>query len=157
MRWTVALTVISAFASLAVGCGGGSSSGSTTTAPPISKAEFIKKADSVCTRAGKQTEAEFTAFAKKHGVAPGKEPSPEQYAEIAKAILIPALKQQVDEIRAFGTPTGDEDLISRFLNAVDAAVEEAEAKPQEAGKSPSKLLASADKLIKNYGFKVCGQ
>jgi hypothetical protein len=156
MRWTAAWpAAFAALALLATGCGG--SSNDTTTAPPISKAEFIKKADSVCAKAGKETATEYASFAKEENIGKGKEPTPAQFAALTETILAPALRRQVDEIRALGAPSRDGALIDRFLSAVGDAIVKAEEKPTKAAESPAKLLADADKLIGSYGFKVCGQ
>lgn len=136
------------------GCGGGSGDDSAASSP--SKAEFIKKADAICSQAAKQTAAEFAAYAKKNQLSEGQKLKPSQYAEIGETILIPALKRQIAEIEALGAPEGDEDVITSFIAAVNEAIQKAEAEPK-AAQSPEKLLAKADKLVANYGFKVCGQ
>ena len=156
-RILVLLTVLFAAVFLAPGCGSGDRSGGDTTTASISKAEFIKRVDSICTQVGKRTENEFAAFSKENHIPEGKEPTAAQYGEIGKQILIPALQQQVEKIRALGVPENDQDRISRFLDAVDNAIEKAENEPETAGKSPTTLLAGADRIINNYGFKVCGQ
>jgi hypothetical protein len=150
----------------AAGCGGGGADSSTTaaatktatatTAVTISKAVFIKRADAVCEKADKQTEREFAAYAKENQIPTGKEPSPAQYAAIAKTIVVPALHRQADEIEALGTPAKDGGRIERFLAAVRAAIEKAEEEPTAAAQSPRKLLTGADKVVAGYGFKVCG-
>lgn len=144
--------IVAAIALTAAGCGGGDS----TTTASTSKAEFIKQADAICSKAGKQTQAEFVNFTTRNGLAKGKEPTAKQYSEIATTILVPALKQQVEEFSALEPPEQDKDLIDQFLAAVNQAIKKVESEPQTA-KSPEKLLAGADKLIKGYGFKVCGQ
>lgn len=151
-------------ASLVVGCGGGSDAGSETTASAtkttstasISKAAFIAKADSVCSKADKQTQEKFAAYAKKSGIAASKEPTSAQFAVITKTILIPALHQQVAEIQALSIPAADQNRIDLFLRQIDDAIERAEEDPAKAGKLPRALLASADQVVGDYGFKVCG-
>jgi hypothetical protein len=150
-----ATVAVAAIAWIAAGCGGGGTT-TTTTTDSLSKAEFIKQADAICSKAGKQTQAEFVAFAERSGIGKGKEPNPSQYSEIATTILAPALKQQVKEIGALEPPEQDKDLITQFLGAVNQAIATVESEPQ-AARSPEKLLSDADKLIKGYGFKVCGQ
>ena len=150
-----AVAILAVIATIGGGCGG-SDGGSSTATASISKADFIKKADAICSKAAKQTQAEFAEFAKKNQLAATKEPTPAQYAELGKTILIPALKRQVSEIQALGAPSGDEQRIADFLTAVEQAIKKAEAEPQ-AARSPEKLLVDADKLIATYGFEVCGQ
>lgn len=163
---------LAATAALAIvpltGCGGSgsdtsssttattASSGDTSAGASVSKATFIKEADAICTKAGKQTETEYATYAKKNKIVEGIEPSSTQIAVVTKTILVPALKRQTKEIGALDAPANDEALINEFLEAVSSATKKAEEEPQ-AGQSPEKLLAKADKLIANYGFKVCGQ
>jgi hypothetical protein len=147
----VALAIVVAVA----GCGGSGASGDTTTAS-ISKAEFIKKADAICAKGGKQSLSEFLAFEKENKIPEGKEPTTAQWAEIGTKVLVPALQQQVDEIRRLGSPAGDEAQIEAFLHRGEEAVEKLEENPETA-KSPSKVLADAHEVIKGYGFKVCGR
>lgn len=168
MRIIAPVAAAVALLSLAAGCGGGNNDGSnegneksgqttaTQTTAVLSKAAFIKKADSVCSEADKRTSEEFAAYIKENKIPSGQTPSSAQYAEIATTILIPALHRQVDEIRSLGAPAGDEARIESFLRAVDVATKQAEEEPTEAVKVPRKLLADADKIIAGYGFKVCG-
>jgi hypothetical protein len=161
-----------ALLSLAVGCGGGggesqgevtkttgttgTTAGTTTAAPVLTKAVFIKRADSICSKADEQTKRELTAYTKENKIPSGQEPSPTQYTAITTTILIPALRHQVDEIRGLGYPAGDEGRIESFLNAVDAVIKKLEEEPAEVAETPRKLLAGADKIVAGYGFKVCG-
>ncbi len=169
MRIIAPVVAAVALLSLAAGCGGGNSDGSSTgneksgqtmtaqkQTTAISKAAFIKKADSVCAKADKRTSEEFAAYIKENKITSGQTPSTAQYAEIATTILVPALHRQIDEIRSLGAPASDEARIESFLSAVDAATKQAEEEPTEAVKAPRKLLAGADKIIAGYGFKVCG-
>ncbi len=159
---------------IVAGCGGGSDSttgdggsspdgGATTdggdaTTASITKAQLIAGADAVCTKGGKESEAEFASYVRENEIPEGKEPTEAQYAEIADEILVPALQQQVDEIRALGVPAEDEAQVEAILNALDEAIEEIEAAdPKVAVQSAPKFLADAGELIQDYGFKVCGQ
>lgn len=152
------LAGVLAVALILVGCGGGGSdatSGGGDSTASLSKAEFIKEADAICSKGGEQAQSEFAAFGKKNKIPEGKEPTTAQWEEIGTQILVPALRQQVDEIRQLELPAGDEAQIEAFLEGVDGAVEEVEEKP-EIAKEPSKTLTDAHQTINGYGFKVCG-
>lgn len=138
------------------GCGGSGASGADdATTASISKVAFIKKADAICTKVAEQSQAEYATFVKANNVPEGEEPTATQWGDIGKTILIPDLQQQIDEIRQLGVPAGDEAEISAFLDATEKAIEKVEDEPL-AAKSPSTLLANADKVSKGYGYKVCG-
>lgn len=160
VRLTALLIAALVIAAVASGCGGGgngSSSGDDgdATATSISKAEFIKEADAVCTQGGKRTRAKFAVFFEEKAIPEGQEPSTEQLEEIGTKIMVPALEEQVEEVRKLGFPAGDEDQIEAFLSGVEEATEKIEEEPKLA-KSADKLLTDAHKAIAGYGFKVCG-
>lgn len=146
-----------------VGCGGGGSDDSTSTSSDsstaaLSKAEFIKKADAICTAGGKRTQEEFAAYTKEKKLTGKQEPTPAQLTEVSDEIQVPALKRQAEEIRALGAPTGEEDQVNKLVDAIDEGIENVEAAdPKEALASLSTLFAEADKLAAAYGLKVCGQ
>jgi hypothetical protein len=165
---TLALGTVLAFAVLALtGCGGSSSDGdansdasteaSTSAVASAAKVAFIKEADAVCREADKQTQAKFKAFVEQHLIAENQQPTKAQYTAIGRQILIPALKRQVTKIGALEPPSEDKATIEQFLAEAETAIESAEKNPTVAAESPEKLLADADKLIADYGFKVCGQ
>lgn len=161
-RLTALLIVALAIAAAVSGCGGGgndSGGGSgddgDATASSISKAEFIKEADAICTQGGKRTQADFVAFLNEKAIPEGGEPTTEQWEEMGTKIIVPALEEQAEEVRQLGFPAGDEDQIEAFLGGVDEAIEKIEGNPKLA-KSADKLLTDAHQAIAGYGFKVCG-
>jgi hypothetical protein len=70
-------------------------------------------------------------------------------------VLVPALEQQVDDIRALGAPEGDEEQVDEILTAVEDASAEVADDPSRAFED--EVLKEADELAKDYGFKVCGE
>ncbi len=146
---TILISATLVLAALGTGCGGGGTDS-------ISKPAFIKKADAICAEGDKRTQEEFTTYAKEKKIRSGSTPSSVQLVDITRSILIPALEQQTQEIKALGAPAGDENQINTFLKRVDEAIKAAEKKPIAAVKSPQKLLAHADQAISDYGFQVCG-
>jgi hypothetical protein len=162
VRLTALLIVALAIAAAASGCGGGgddsgssSGDGDDATAASISKAEFIKETDAICTQGGKRTQAKFVAFLEEKAIPEGQEPSTEQVEEIGTKIMAPALEEQAEEVRQLGFPAGDEEQIEAFLAGVEEAIEKIEEEPKLA-KSADKLLTKAHQAIAGYGFKVCG-
>jgi hypothetical protein len=158
---------------IAAGCGSGSGSDSTassgetasTTTPatsPIGKAEFIKKADAACAKGKKQVETEFAAYLKKNKIKEipeakeAKAQAAGREAEVIETIALPALQQQVDEIRALGFPDGEEDQVEPFLDAVEEGIEKIEEDPQAFFSGADEVFGKADKLAVKYGLKVCG-
>lgn len=145
-----------AIAAIVAGCGSGGSSASDETSS-LTKAQFIAKADAICKKGNAEIESEFEAFKTKNGLGEKDEPSKAQQAEVSETILAPNVKNQAEEIRSLGSPSGDEDEISAMLDALDEGVEEIEANPQAPFESnrPSPF-GPANKMAKKYGLKVCG-
>ena len=163
MRLSATIAGALALILIVAGCGGGSDDdggggggGEATTAAPLSKAEFVKKADEACTKGGKETGAEIATYLKEKNVPKGKGPSEAQAEELLEEIVFPELRSQIEEIRGFGIPADDELQVEFFLRDVEAVVEKGEEDLGKAVQSFEKELVKADKQIQGY-FKVCGQ
>jgi hypothetical protein len=174
-RLITMLAGVLAIAIVAAGCGssGGdtSSSGSsgssgssdssssdttaTTTTAALSKTEFIKQGDAICTKGSESIETEANEFAKENNVNT-KKPTKAQKEEVIVAVVAPDLRKQAEEIAELGTPSGEEAEVEAIVAAVEGAADELEETPSLlfASKSP---LSKASELSSKYGFKVCGQ
>lgn len=141
---------------LVAGCGGDSGAGATT-APPLSKAEFIKRADAACTQRVEEARTKFFAYGR--SVAKANE-SPAEREEhvttVAETIIVPELRQQIADVRALGAPKGDEGQVSAILSAIEKGIAKAKAHPKQAIEESEILLEPAGKLAKAYGLQVCG-
>ncbi len=142
-----------AIALIAAGCG--SSSDDSTAS--ITKAEFIKKSDAACTKGNEQIESEFQSYARKNGISEKKEPTEAQSTQLSETILLPAVQQEVEEIRALGAPSGEEDKVNAVLDAVEEGIEKGEEDPGSLVTENPAAFAKANKLANEYGFKVCGK
>jgi len=134
------------------GCGGGGDDSSS--GPAISKAVFIKKADAVCQGGNERMEVDFAAFLKeKKNI---KKPSQADYEELVGEVVVPNLRREIKEIRALGAPSGDEDKVDAYLEAVEEGLETAEDDPTVAVKSSEAVFGVSSRLAKEYGLEVCG-
>jgi hypothetical protein len=131
---------------LIAGCGSGGSGDSTSS---LTKAEFIKKANAVCTKHHKQIVAEFEALVKKTGVPEGSE-APAALAAFAEAVIFPSIKSEAEEFRAIGTPSGAEAEVEAISASFEKGVKEAEKDPKT-GKRPPEL-EKANKLAEEFGL-----
>jgi hypothetical protein len=159
-------------AALVAGCGGGDddsdSTSSTTPAPTstaagapaatdssassdegLSKEEFIAEADEICTESDKEIQ---TAVVEKLGAATA---STEDLTDMIATVYIPGREDQLEQIRALGTPAGDNGELEEVLSAFDEGIADLKANPVPEGNSGT--LAEAVRLAKRYGFKACGQ
>jgi hypothetical protein len=134
---------------LVAGCG---SSGSDDS---LTKAEFIKQADAICTKGEKSIEDGAEKFAEENDVNTEK-PTKAQQEEVIQQVVAPEIRQQAEEIGDLGAPSGEEDKVEAIVTSVEEGADELESKPAQLieGKNP---LAAGSKLAKEYGLKVCGE
>lgn len=154
-RLLVLLVGVFALGLVAAGCG--SSDDSTDTVEEtvtLTKAEFIKQGDEICKQTEADSETEAEEFAKENGFTL-EDASEEQLEEAVAEVLVPVLDRQVEEIGALGVPEGDEQQVEEILAAVEDASAEVADDPSLAFEGEP--LKEADKLAKDYGFKVCGE
>jgi hypothetical protein len=146
-----------AVALVAGGCGGASASEITVQTGSLSKAEFIKRADAICTAARSQFTREYTAFVKKNYKPTSSRSAQEAVAnELVESILLPNFEKPIDEISALGAPKGDEQAIASFLNALQQRLEEIHERPLILNKTVTPL-ARAEKLARAYGLTGCAE
>jgi hypothetical protein len=77
--------------------------------------------------------------------------------EAAEEILIPLISSQVEELRALGTPEGDEGEVDEILTGAEEAIEEGEEDPISLIGSNSSKFKEVNKLAREYGLTVCGE
>ncbi len=140
------------------GCGG--DDGNEVTASSLGKAEFIAKADAICAKGQRQVERNFGTFAKKTDLniqQITKNPTKEQVNGLVNTVLIPAIEEEITEIRALGAPAGDEDKIEAMLDATEEGIATAEDLPQTVLEQTGVAFGVGSRLAKEYGLTVCGQ
>jgi hypothetical protein len=143
-----------AIAAVAAGCGSSDDSGSTAS---LSKAQFVKQGNAICRKGNAKIEAEFEEFADDHHLQENKKPSKPVLEEATEEILVPWISNQVEEIRALGTPEGDEGEVDEILSGAEEAVEEARAEPATFAEGESAKLKEVNKEAREYGLTVCGE
>jgi hypothetical protein len=140
---------------LVVGCGG---SDDSSSGEPISKEEFIAKADAICKAGNEQMEKELFKFLRQSrtGGSLGK-PSVEQNEKFIVAVLIPNLRREIKEIKALGVPDGDEEKIDAMIAALEEGLETAEDETATVAAGTSDIVFGiASRLAGEYGATVCG-
>jgi hypothetical protein len=120
------------------------------------------KGDAICAKGRKEVEANFTAYLKKNKIKELGE-SGESAAETKKheaalveTVALPALRDQVEKLKALGMPEGAEDEAEEFFEAVEEDIEAGEEDPQALFSSAEKTFAKSDKIAQEIGFEVCG-
>jgi hypothetical protein len=152
----VLLAALAALAVVAVAGCGSSSSSSTESTASLSKAEFLKKGNAICKEGNESINSEFEEFDKENNLSETAEPPKEAQEEAVEQVLIPAINRQVEEVKALGTPEGDEGELAELISAEEGVVEEAEENPLLLFESTAKQK-EANKLATDYGLTVCGE
>jgi hypothetical protein len=135
-----------AVAGIAAGCGGGNDNSGTTTTS-LTKAAWIAKADAIC----KQGNQEINQAAQQQFG--NQKPTESQVQQFTKDTLVPKVQSQVDQIKALGAPSGDEDQVSKLLDTVQADIDKA----KSANNIENSIFADGNALARQYGLKVCGK
>jgi hypothetical protein len=141
------------FGLLAVGAIAGCGSGGSDSTSSLTKAEFVKKADAICTKHHDAIETGFLPYVNKHK-GKGKEGEAAGVEAAVHAVMLPELNAQADELGSLGAPSGDEDAISAMLGTFEKSIEEIE---EHSSNLASALPAGekANELAKEFGLNTC--
>ena len=142
------------FALIAAGCG---SSNDTTSTASLTKAQFLKQGNAICAAGNKEINEGFKSFFEKSNLKKNEEPSKAQKEEAAETILIPAIRKDVDGIRALGAPEGEEEQVEEILDAAEEALEKVESDPTAAFNENNDAFANVNKMSSEYGLTACGE
>lgn len=143
----------------AAGCGNDANSGEESEivveSGSLTRAEFIEKADEICKERKRQFFSEYKTLINEQDEADSS-PSDEkqQLVALVDGSLVPVYEKLIEQISALGAPSGDEDKVSAFLNAVRQDLDKAVARPSEAFESLTPF-PQAVKQAKAYGLSGC--
>jgi hypothetical protein len=137
------------------GCGGGSTDATETTGS-LARAEFVKKGNAICARTEKEVLEGVAKFLKKSNPLARKPPTGAQLEALAENVLVPKVRKQINEIRALGIPSGDEQEVEAIFAAAEAALKKTEEDPTEFAEGGSGPFVKANKLAREYGLTACG-
>jgi hypothetical protein len=130
----------------AAGCGGSSSQSGSTSTAAITKPAFLAKANAICRKGNKQTNAA--------GATLGRHASQAQIVAVLKRTDIPSIQAQIDGIRALGAPSGDQATVTNLLSLAQADLNKVKSNPALlVGKSDP--FADFAKIAHPYGLKAC--
>ncbi len=144
LRAALALTAVLALGAIAAGCGSSSDDSSTSD---LTKAEWIAKADAICQQGNQEIDQ---AARQQFG---NQKPTAAEVQQFATGTALPNTQKQVDQIKALGAPSGDEDQVNKILDTVQADIDKAKA----SGDIENSTFADGNALARQYGLKVCGQ
>jgi hypothetical protein len=162
-----------AAATVAAASACGDESGSVTTdAEQIvpSKRDYVIQADTICARQEQliETEAEISLGINANDFRvlpsgeivfkPGRRPSPQRIERFGTEVVLPALREQLADLRGLTPPTGDEATVAAIYDAAEQGVDELAADPAAFNDQGAvrRSLTTARQLGRRYGFLECG-
>ena len=144
LRAALALTAVVAIGAIAAGCG---DSGDDSSTSDLTKSEWIAKADAICQQGNQEiNQAAHEQFG-------NQKPTAADIQQFVTGTAIPNTQSQVDQIKALGAPSGDEDEVNKLLETVQADIDKAKSDPSNSEND----FDDSNALAKQYGLKVCGQ
>lgn len=145
---TIACVTAAAATLMAAGCGDDEEE-PQTTGEPLTKEEFIAQADQICADGNAEIEEASSAEFSSGSVAQ------EEVDAFVVEVTLPNIQEQSDQIAALTPPEGDEDQVDAILEALNSAIDEAEADPALASAIDSPFQ-EANRLVLDYGLNECG-
>lgn len=150
-----------------LGCGGGDESGtgasvgtnvSDIPGRPLSKDEFVERAEEICKKADDQVYDEAVVYRERHEKKEREKLGNIPFEEkLIRLVVFPSIRKQAKEIEALGIPVGEEKNVKALLAAIALGMKKAEKDPYEIeGEDPSKYpFAKYSELAREYGFGEC--
>jgi len=154
IRLTIAL-VAAAVVATGSGCGGGGDSGASAAQGDTSdKATFLKLANAVCAKEGKDMIKEANGYAKRHSSE--KLPEDVSFAKLVKAVVVPTVEAEIAAVRKLGGPPKDKKQIEATLAAQQAAADDvSKLKSLKSFDEVEEHFSKGTKRLKSYGLTEC--
>lgn len=157
LKLAAAFAAVLASSAFLGACGSDDEESATTVATSnLTKAQYVKKASAICEREAPlilpRLGFYYKEYERRHDLN-SRHGNETAIAVAIKVILPRELHKQIDQIRALGAPSGDEERIEAFLAAMETDAEEVE------GGSIRTLealrLKHSPKLASAYGLIAC--
>jgi hypothetical protein len=136
LRAGLLLLVIAGFAA---GCGDDDSSADTVTTSSLTKAEFVKRANEICSR-------------ERQKVLDSSVPTE---SKLIEEVALPAIQSSIDEVRSLGAPPGDAAEVEAVLVAMQQDVDAGEKQDPSSFVQFERGLKSSAAMARKYGISGC--
>jgi hypothetical protein len=140
---------------IGAGCGSGGSAG-------ISRAQFVNHANAICKGTSARIQSELAAYGRSpegrravREEKAGELSFSEAAVRVARRILIPAMRRQLEELHALGIPKGDGGGATALLDAFDEGIEKAGRRPERAVQDGTEAFGKQERLAGEYGIESC--
>lgn len=156
IRQTICSIAIALALVTSSGCGGGGSDSSSESSgiavSSLSKAQFTKRADAICTRDDLLGPISAYMTRREHSGQPGAVLA----ADAVRKTTVPLLRQQIADIRSLGAPAGGQKQLEAFLSAFQQNVDSLEERQQlTLNPGLENVLLPSRKLALAYGLESC--
>lgn len=154
------LGALLAISAIAIGCGddsdaengSGNSGGSTTVASSsLSKKEFLKQANDICYGEKEKQLAELNVYIQNNPKAKRNDAG----SEAVEEILVPSVRQSIEEVRELGAPSGEEAKIEAMFVDLEKATDEVEDQGVSSSAGIRRVYKPAGKPVYDYGLTGC--
>lgn len=146
-------------AALVAGCGTSddeASAGFPAGKAPITRVQFLAKANAACAKQRVGLRAQIAAFYDLHrgdGT-----PRPALYAELAHRVLLPTIEAEMFQLEELRAPPRVRDSLTKILTVERAGVDEiALAERIESIESVARRFAAADRQLSAFGLQGCAE
>ncbi len=157
-RILVALAIALVACVVGSGCGSGGDSGSSTAnspSDPLTKAEFARQGDAICKEGiSEKNQAVEESLDK---LSPKERVDKATLEQLLVEVALPPVQEMAEELDDLGAPKGDEKKVAALVDALEAALKDAEADPATALTDSEKIFGKSDQLAGQYGLKACAQ
>ena len=146
-HWGIVIAGLLTVALGATACGGASSNTKSTKSAAntaITKAEYVAKANAICASADPALSAANAKLAS--------DPVPAVIAAAVKDTYVPSVEAQITEIRALGTPSGDQATVTRMLQLVQADLNKIKTNPRLV---TTDVFGDFARVAHPYGLTAC--
>jgi len=149
-RRSLRLAALIAMAGLAAGCGG--SEGNEGNAP-LSKAEFIERANAACERERRGLEKRVAEFLARQE---GSKPPKELYTDLAHFVLLPTIESEMEAIRMLPVAPREAGAVNRLLYTEQLALDTlANTSEIESREAVERSFAESARELRAYGLAAC--
>jgi hypothetical protein len=139
----------------AAGCGSSSSSSSSSTTAAVTKASFLAKANTICTKGNKEQAAASAKLQKQQKNIQTQQKSNAAFAVFVHGTLVPNVQGQIDAIRALAVPAADQATVTHLLNIAQADLNKVKANPTASLSGKTNPFANFAKPAHAFGLKAC--
>lgn len=125
----------------------------------LTKKQYVRRADAICTRLSRKLTRESKAFSREHELNTA-EPDQHEREQIILGVLLPNIEERIAALRALPAPKGDEAKVAQLLGTLEAGLRESRSHPARSAAPDThrgEPFREAMDMADDYGIWLCGQ